>query len=76
MRLVLSALVVAFAAVGYIAVGSQQVANPTTAGIITGIVVERRRDSVSPGPPSNFEPGRPSCARQSRMAAARFVSRT
>ncbi len=40
MRLVVSALVAAFAAVGYIAVGSQQVANPTTPGIIAGIVVD------------------------------------
>jgi Ca-activated chloride channel family protein len=40
MRLVLSALVVAFAAAGYIAGGSQQVANPTAPGIIAGIVID------------------------------------
>ena len=41
MRLVLSALLVGFAAVGYIACfGSPQVANPTTAGILAGIVVD------------------------------------
>ena len=40
MRLFLSALVVGFAAVGYIAVGSTQVANPTTAGILAGVVVD------------------------------------
>ena len=40
MRLFLSALLVGFAAVGYIAVGSTQVANPTTAGILAGVVVD------------------------------------
>ena len=40
MRLFLSALFVGLAAVGYIAVGSPQVANPTTAGILAGVVVD------------------------------------
>ncbi len=40
MRLLLSALLVGFVAVGVIAVGSRQVANPTTAGILTGVVVD------------------------------------
>ena len=50
MRLVLSALFVGLVAVGYIAVASQQVANPSIAGILTGTVVDspqQRSNSVS-----------------------------
>jgi Ca-activated chloride channel family protein len=40
MRLLLSALLVGFAAVCFIAFGSAQVENPTTAGILVGVVVD------------------------------------
>ena len=40
MRLLLSALLVGFVAVGFIAFGSPQVVNPTTAGILVGVVVD------------------------------------
>jgi len=47
MRLFVSALLVAFAAVGYIAVGSQQIANPTIPGILTGVVVDDSGNAVA-----------------------------
>jgi Ca-activated chloride channel family protein len=40
MRLLLCALLGGFLAVGFIAFGSPQVANPTTAGILVGVVVD------------------------------------
>ena len=50
MRLVLSALLVGFVAVGLIAVGSIQVANPTTAGVLAGIVVDDTGTAVTGAP--------------------------
>jgi Ca-activated chloride channel family protein len=46
MRLVLSALFVGLVAVGYIAVASQQVADPPIAGILTGTVVDSAGKAV------------------------------
>ena len=47
MRLVLSAFLVGFVAVGLIAVGSLQVANPTTGGVLTGLVVDDTGSAVT-----------------------------
>jgi protocatechuate 3,4-dioxygenase beta subunit len=47
MRLVLSAFLVGFVAVGLIAVGSLQVANPITPGVLTGVVVDDTGTAVA-----------------------------
>jgi Ca-activated chloride channel family protein len=47
MRLLVSSLLVGFVAVGFVALGSQQVANPTTAGILTGVVVDDNAAGVA-----------------------------